>query len=316
MSAIIYIEKDDKGIKKATKDACQFAKDLKTTILLGFSSEILTEKDVKELGEFGLSKIYTSNTNEEANLSSITSAMCKFFEENKSTNIVFPNTLKGSAIAAKMAIKLNASIVTGVLTSPTIENETATIKKGNYTGKAFSLVSTPLKHSIFVLNKGVYNDYNLEKTEPEVIVLDIGTQKEESNFETLATIKVEGDVLLPDAEKVVSAGRGLKGAENWGMIENLAKLLGAATACSKPVSDADWRPHHEHVGQTGLKIAPKLYIAIGISGAIQHLAGVSNSDTIVVINTDADAPFFKAADYGIVGDAFEIVPKLISALEK
>ena len=128
--------------------------------------------------------------------------------------------------------------------------------------------------------------------------------------------KQEGDILLPEADLVVSAGRGLKGPENWGMIEKLAKELGAATACSKPVSDMDWRPHHEHVGQTGIKVAPSLYIAVGISGAIQHLAGVNSSKTIVVINKDSEAPFFKSADYGVVGDAFDVVPKLQAALEK
>ena len=131
-----------------------------------------------------------------------------------------------------------------------------------------------------------------------------------------AVEKQEGDILLPEAELVVSAGRGLKGPENWGMVEDLAKVLGAATACSRPVADIGWRPHHEHVGQTGLAIRPNLYIAAGISGAIQHLAGVNGSKVIVVINTDAEAPFFKAADYGIIGDAFEVLPKLKEEIEK
>ena len=136
-------------------------------------------------------------------------------------------------------------------------------------------------------------------------------------YAVISEMKTQGEgVLLPEAELVVSAGRGLKGPENWGMVEDLATTLGAATACSKPVSDADWRPHHEHVGQTGVTIAPNLYFAIGISGAIQHLAGVSSSKKIVVINTDSEAPFFKAADYGIIGDAFEVVPKLIEAIRK
>ena len=135
-------------------------------------------------------------------------------------------------------------------------------------------------------------------------------------IKVISTKKPEGEILLPEAELVVSAGRGLKGPENWGMIENLAKSLGAATACSRPVADIGWRPHHEHVGQTGVAIRPNLYIAIGISGAIQHLAGVNGSKVIVVVNTDAEAPFFKAADYGVVGDAFDVIPKLTAAINK
>ena len=138
----------------------------------------------------------------------------------------------------------------------------------------------------------------------------------ESRVKVLSTKKPEGEIALPEAELVVSAGRGLKGPENWGMVEDLAKSLGAATACSRPVADIGWRPHHEHVGQTGVAIRPNLYIAAGISGAIQHLAGVNGSKVIVVINTDKEAPFFKAADYGVIGDAFEVIPRLTAAIAK
>jgi electron transfer flavoprotein alpha subunit len=147
-------------------------------------------------------------------------------------------------------------------------------------------------------------------------VEEVSTQAGDARIKVLSTKKPEGEIPLPEAELVVSAGRGLKGPENWGMVEELAEKLGAATACSRPVADIGWRPHHEHVGQTGVAIRPNLYIAIGISGAIQHLAGVNGSKVIVVVNTDPEAPFFKAADYGIVGDAFEVVPRLNQAIEK
>ncbi len=147
-------------------------------------------------------------------------------------------------------------------------------------------------------------------------VVELAASADSANVQVIATNKVVGEIPLSEAEIVVSGGRGLKGPENWGMITDLAKLLGAATACSRPVADVHWRPHHEHVGQTGLAIAPNLYIAVGISGAIQHLAGVNRSKIIVVINKDPEAPFFKAADYGIVGDAFEVMPKIIEAVKK
>ena len=151
---------------------------------------------------------------------------------------------------------------------------------------------------------------------PEVVAFSPTTSDADFTVKTTNVEKAEGDILLPEADLVVSGGRGLKGPENWGMVEDLAKTLGAATGCSKPVSDMDWRPHHEHVGQTGIKVSPSLYIAIGISGAIQHLAGVNSSKYILVINKDAEAPFFKAADYGVVGDAFDVVPKLTEAIKK
>lgn len=160
------------------------------------------------------------------------------------------------------------------------------------------------------------NSFSFEVGEGEASVESQNISLNEGRILVKETKKATGDILLPEADLVVSAGRGLKGPENWGMIEELATVLGAGTACSKPVSDIGWRPHHEHVGQTGIKVSPNLYIAIGISGAIQHLAGVSSSKVIVVINTDPEAPFFKAADYGIVGDAFQVVPKLIEALKK
>ncbi|RZL15682.1 MAG: electron transfer flavoprotein subunit alpha/FixB family protein, partial [Pedobacter sp.] len=188
------------------------------------------------------------------------------------------------------------------------------VKKTAFSGKAFAVTTLTSANKVIALNPNAFGvkenavEAAIESFSPEVKATDLTAIVKE-------IVRATNKVSLPDAELVVSAGRGLKGPENWGMVEELADLLGAATACSKPVSDADWRPHSEHVGQTGIAISPNLYIAIGISGAIQHLAGVSSSKVIVVINKDPEAPFFKVADYGIVGDAFEVVPKIIAALK-
>ena len=189
------------------------------------------------------------------------------------------------------------------------------MKKPVFSGKAFAVVELTSENKVVSLTP---NSYKVVETGGSAKVEDFTSELKESDFKTIIKdiVKATDKVSLPDAELVVSAGRGLKGPENWDMIEELANLLGAATACSKPVSDAGWRPHSEHVGQTGIAISPNLYIAIGISGAIQHLAGVSSSKVIVVINKDPEAPFFKVADYGIVGDAFEVVPKLIEAVKQ
>jgi electron transfer flavoprotein alpha subunit len=188
------------------------------------------------------------------------------------------------------------------------------VYKDAYTGKAIAKYILQKDIKILTLKK---NSFNFEMKEGSNAVEEISLDL--SNVEVKIAIKetiyTEGDVLLPDADVVVSAGRGLKGSENWGIIEDLAKTMGAATACSKPVADVGWRPHHEHVGQTGIKVSPNVYIAVGISGAIQHLAGVSSSKKIVVINTDSEAPFFKSADYGVVGDAFDVIPKLTELLK-
>ena len=219
----------------------------------------------------------------------------------------------GGPVSARVAIKLDASLVSNVVALP----ETGSgfkVKRSIYTGKAFATVELNKAKKILAIKK---NAVEVKETGGTANVEAFNVDLSDADFATKITNteKASGDVLLPEAEIVVSGGRGLKGPENWGMIEDLAKSLGAATGCSKPVSDMDWRPHHEHVGQTGVKVSPNLYIAVGISGAIQHLAGVNSSKCIVVINKDEEAPFFKAADYGIVGDAFDIVPKLTEAIK-
>ena len=220
--------------------------------------------------------------------------------------------LNGKAIAPRLSVRLKAGFVSGAVALPDVSNGFV-VKKNVFSGKAFANVAIPTGVKIISLNP---NSFNIVVVDGSAEVIAFATPVDASKIKITATNKVTGEVLLTEAEIVVSGGRGLKGPENWGLVTDLAKLLGAATACSRPVSDINWRPHHEHVGQTGIAIAPNLYIAIGISGAIQHLAGVNRSKTIVVINKDPEAPFFKAADYGIVGDAFEVMPKIIDAVRK
>ncbi|MGZ5135242.1 MAG: electron transfer flavoprotein subunit alpha/FixB family protein, partial [Flavitalea sp.] len=220
--------------------------------------------------------------------------------------------IDGKAIAPRLAARLKAGLVAGAIALPDTSNGFV-VKKNVFSGKAFANISLKSEIKIISLNT---NSYPVTSKEGVAEVLPVNATVDQPKVKVKSVNKVKGEIPLSEAELVVSGGRGLKGPENWGMIEELAKVLGAATACSRAVADVHWRPHHEHVGQTGLAIAPNLYIAVGISGAIQHLAGVNRSKVIVVINKDPEAPFFKAADYGIVGDAFDVVPKIIQDVKK
>ena len=232
----------------------------------------------------------------------------KIIESNDIKTIFSPSSNTFKELSSKISTKLKFPIASNVIK---IEKN-GKISSSIFTGKAESHMVNDNDSCIYLLNKNIVESRDFDK-KVEIIKVDSKTT-ENISFEILEQKFIEEDISLNDADVVISAGRGLKGPENWQMIEDLAKKLNAATACSKPVSDAGWRPHHEHVGQTGLKISPKIYFAIGISGAIQHLAGVNSSKTIIVINNDPEAPFFKAADYGIVGDAFEVVPKILNSL--
>ena len=242
----------------------------------------------------------------------IAEAIQKTAESNSSKIVIFSHDLSGKSVAPILAAKMNAGIVTGAVDLPNTDGD-FTVKKAVFSGKAFAHVKVNTDVKIISLTPNSVEKKEFGKSasveQSDISLSDSRLKVKEQKMEST-------DLPLTEAELVVSAGRGLKGPENWGMIEDLAKELGAATACSRPVSDMDWRPHHEHVGQTGVAIRPNLYIAVGISGAIQHLAGVNQSKVIVVINTDPEAPFFKSADYGIVGDAFEVVPKLVAAAKE
>jgi len=311
---LIFLDNADGHIRKASLEAACYgaaiAKQMGTTaegIILGSTTE-----DLAALGKYGLSKVHTVAGDA---LSSFDAQVyTKVIAEAAAGAevIVFSNNIAGKAIAPRLSARLKAGLVTGAVALPDTSNGFV-VKKNVFSGKAFANIAINTAKKIVALNP---NSYSITAGAGTAEVAPFSTPIDAPKVKVTATSKVEGDVPLTEAEIVVSGGRGLKGPENWALVTDLAKVLGAATACSRPVADVHWRPHHEHVGQTGIAIAPNLYIAIGISGAIQHLAGVNRSKTIVVINKDPEAPFFKAADYGIVGDAFEVVPKITEAIKK
>jgi electron transfer flavoprotein alpha subunit len=267
-----------------------------------------------DLGQYGISKAHQINHAhvEQFDSQVYSTIIHKVAESLGAETVILRHTSTGKSIAGRLAIKMNASLVSGATTIPEMGNHFS-VKKSVYSGKA--IVEYQLNNPKKVLtltSNSIQPTIVGQSIQVENLQIEIPAPK----IKVLNTSKPTGLTPLPEAEKVVSAGRGLKDPQNWGIIEDLASTLGATTACSRPVADIGWRPHHEHVGQTGVAIRPNLYVAIGISGAIQHLAGVNNSKTIVVINKDPEAPFFKAADYGVVGDLFEIVPKLNEAIKK
>jgi len=316
MSVLILIDTAEGHVKKATLEAITYG--VKIAEQLGTTAEGIALGTVKDelasLGKYGVKKIHHVNNE---SLNHMDAQIYANLIEHVATKtgasvIIFSNNIDGKAIAPRLSARMKAGLVSGAVALPDTSNGFV-VKKNVFSGKAFANISISTDVKIISLNPNSYQTTAGEGS-AEVILTEIPV--EASKIKITAVNKLSGDILLTEAEIVVSAGRGMKGPENWGMIEELAKLLHAATACSRPVADAHWRPHNEHVGQTGIAIAPNLYIAIGISGAIQHLAGVNRSKVIVVINKDPEAPFFKAADYGIVGDAFEIVPKMIEAVKK
>lgn len=301
MSTLVFIEFNKSVISESSSQAATIANEFKQDVYGITSSH--DESYISSLGSKGFDKIFLID-----DLNNF-SAIEEVINSSNIKNIVSPSSNIFKELSSKISKKFNFPIASNVLK---IENN-GKIFSSIFTGKAESHMINNNDSCIYLLNKNIIDSQNFDK---KVDIIKIDSKiSENKNFEILEQSFIEEDISLNDADIVVSAGRGLKGPENWQMIEDLAIKLNAATACSKPVSDAGWRPHHEHVGQTGLKISPKIYFAIGISGAIQHLAGVNSSKTIIVINNDPEAPFFKAADYGIIGDAFEVVPKILNFLE-
>ena len=316
MSVLIFIDHAESQVKKASLETLCYG--AKLAAQLGTTAEGFVlgtvDTDLTSLGKYGISKVHQVN---DASLNQLDAQVYadvsgQLVKAAGATVVIFPNNLSGKAVAPRLAARLKAGLVSGATALPDT-SAGFVVKKVVFSGKAFAHVKIDTEIKIITLNP---NAYPVTETDGKAEVVTATVTVPASKVKVTKSNAATGDIVLTEAEIVVSGGRGLKGPENWGMVEELANLLGAATACSRPVADSHWRPHNEHVGQTGIAIAPNLYIAIGISGAIQHLAGVNRSKTIVVINKDPEAPFFKSADYGIVGDAFEVVPKIIGAVKK
>lgn len=316
MKVLVFIDQAEGYVKKTSYEALSYGAAIAKQnggvaegVVLGSLKD-----DLSVLGKYGVATIHHINNDVLNNVDSqvYAKAIADVATNINANVVVFSHNPTGKAVAARTAVRLKAGLVAGAVALPDTSNGFI-VRKTVFSGKAFANVSITSTIKVISLNPNSFSVVTGEGTAlVNATTVDIATPK----IKVTATNKVSGEISLTEADIVVSGGRGLKGPENWGILLDLAKELGAATACSRPVGDAHWRPHHEHVGQTGVQIAPNLYIAIGISGAIQHLAGVNRSKVMVVINKDPEAPFFKAADYGIVGDAFEIVPKLTEEIKK
>lgn len=308
MKTLVYINSDN-GISKNSLEAVTYAKKIGSEVIAVTGGN---SQDLARLGEYGASKVLVDRAVANGDAQQITRMVAAAAESTGAEIIVFSHEITAKAVAPRLSVRLKAGLISGAIALPDLSSGFS-CKVNVFSGKAFGTVSVKTDKKIISL---LPNSLQPEVTGPACAVEEFSSNAGSPAIKVLETKKPEGNIPLPEAEVVVSAGRGLKGPENWGIVEDLAKALGAATACSRPVADIGWRPHHEHVGQTGVAIRPNLYIAAGISGAIQHLAGVNGSKVIVVINTDSEAPFFKAADYGVVGDVFEILPKLTEAVKK
>lgn len=314
---LVYIETQNGKIKKAALEAVYYG--AKTAEVIGTTCAALvlgSADDAASLGKYGASAVHQVNGDSLANFDSKVYAHV-ISEAAKSLNatvVILNHSSTGKSLLGRLAVRLDAGSVSAVNTIPSFDNSQFKVKKNVFSGKAIAEYKITSEIKVLSLSGNSVKPQE-SGTAAAISVLDIAVPSSAITIKEIT--KQEGDVApLPEAELVVSAGRGMKGPENWGIIEDLAQSLGATTACSRPVADTGWRPHHEHVGQTGVAIKPNLYIAAGISGAIQHLAGVNSSKCIVVINKDPEAPFFKAADYGVCADLFDVVPKLTEAIKK
>jgi len=311
MSVLVYIESDNGTIKKAALEVASYGRALANTLNTSLSAIIFSSENSELLGTYGADKVLTVDFSGKFNAKIYADIITQAAQKEQASVVVLSSSADSRYLAPMLSVGLDAGYVPNVIELPT-QTQPFTVKRSVFSNKAFCETEIATEVKIIGLSNNAFGlvehavSQQTESFSPNIIASEITVE----NID-----KAANKVSIADAETVVSAGRGLKGPENWNMIEELAEVLGAATACSKPVSDLGWRPHSEHVGQTGKPVASNLYIAIGISGAIQHLAGINSSKVKVVINTDPEAPFFKAADYGIVGDAFEVVPKLTEKLK-
>jgi electron transfer flavoprotein alpha subunit len=314
MPILVFVESAEGKVKSTSVEAIAYAQAMGgpvTAIVLGD----IDKAELEGLGKYGAKKVLHASDPKlnQGVIKAYASVLTQALNDEGADILVLANSSLGTPVAAQVAARAGASLASNVVALPDTSSGFV-VKKSIYTGKAFAHVSLTNAKKVIAIRK---NAAEIKEVGGTVDIKPYTASLNDADFAVKITSseKATGEILLPEANIVVSGGRGMKGPEHWGILETLAKTLHAATGCSKPVSDMGWRPHHEHVGQTGVKVAPQLYIAVGISGAIQHLAGVNSSKCIVVINKDAEAPFFKAADYGIVGDAFEIIPKLTEAIK-
>ncbi len=315
MAVVVFADASNDGkLAKSAYEAVYYGSQIAAkkgveTVALAFGD--VPAGDLEALGNYGASKVVVARGIKSDDSQQLTKFVAAQVDANGASTVVFSFDLIGKSVAPRLSARLKAGLVAGANALP---NEDGSIRKNVFSGKAFATTKVTSDKTIISV---LPNTIKPVKSDAAAAVSEDGADYGAAKVVVKESKVAAGDTIpLPEAETVVSAGRGLKGPENWGMIEELAKELGAATACSRPVADIGWRPHHEHVGQTGVAIRPNLYFAIGISGAIQHLAGVNGSKVMVAINTDPEAPFFKAADYGVVGDAFDVVPKLVEAVKK
>lgn len=319
MSVLVYTEHVEGQFKKSAFEVISYSKEVARKLnqpLVAVTIGTVPADNLKELAGYGADKILNI---QEEKLNTFTntayaSAIAQLCERENAGVVILSNSFSGKGLAPVLSVKLQAAVAAGAVELPNIEGGKFTVRKMTFSGKAFASVELLSDKKIITLSPNSFSVIK-EAVTPVIEQVEVNVSDSELNVTVKESIRAANKISLPEAEIVVSGGRGLKGPENWPVLEALAESLGAAVACSKPVSDAGWRPHEEHVGQTGIVISPDLYIAVGISGAIQHLAGVSASKTIVAVNKDAEAPIFKVADYGIVGDALEVLPKLTQAIK-
>ena len=313
MSILVYTESENGTLKKAAFEVASYAKAVADQMGTSVTAVAVNVNDTSELGKYGVDKVLKVSNDGLAkfNAKSYASVLSQAAKQEGSKVVVLSQSADSKYLAPLLSVELDAGYASNVVAVPT-STSPFTVKRTAFTNKAFNFTTIDTDVKIVGVSN---NSFGLVENSASASSEDFSPEITSSGVTVESVDKVTDKVTIADAEIVVSAGRGLKGPENWGMVEELADVLGAATACSKPVSDLGWRPHSEHVGQTGKPVASNLYIAIGISGAIQHLAGINASKVKVVINTDPEAPFFKAADYGVVGDAFEVVPQLIEKLK-
>ncbi|WP_346239419.1 electron transfer flavoprotein subunit alpha/FixB family protein [Niabella insulamsoli] len=315
---LVFIDiAEDGSVKKTALEALSYGAALAKQLNVAAEGLVLAPvtEDLSALGQYGVTKIHQVKNEalQHFDAQSYAKVCAAVAEQTGATVLIFSHNTSGKAIAPRVAARMKAGLVAGAVALPETSNGFI-VKKSVFSGKAFADVSVLTTVKIISINPNSFKVEGDANGSAEIVDADIAVDA--PLIKTISTSKQSGEVPLAEAEIVVSGGRGMKGPENWGILEDLASSLHAALACSRPVADAHWRPHNEHVGQTGGAIAPNLYIAVGISGAIQHLAGVNRSKVIVVINKDPEAPFFKAADYGIVGDLFDVVPKLTEAIKQ